>query len=144
MNELLALIARNPSISKRTTPVDINLIDKYHKRVFKKHIEDKGCYTCVLKAFNRLRVHAGYAPLTNVESKNITKDRLKKCHICPYRVENILGDTCGDFGNRFKSNPKTTDKGVVLCGCILTIKARTSGKWLRKINDWCADNRWDM
>ena len=144
MNELLTLIARNPSISKRTSSEDINLIDKYHKQVFKVGIADKGCYTCVLSAFNKLRVHVGYAPLNKMEAKNITKDRLEKCYTCPYRVENLLGDTCGDFANKFKDNPKTTTEGKVLCGCVLKIKARTPKKWLMKLNDWCSDNRWDI
>jgi len=143
--KLIELIERNPSINKRTKPNDLQLINRYHIDIFKKPVADLGCHTCVLSAFNKLRVHMGYAPLGHMESKNITKRRLEICNLCPYRVEGgFMGaDTCGSFANKLKPNPDLTDDGKVLCGCVLSVKARTPAKWLRKINDWCADNRWD-
>ena len=144
MEKLLELIARNPSIGKQTTREDIQLMNKYHKELFGGPIKDTSCHTCLLTAFNKLRTHCGYAPLNNVESKNITKQRLQICYTCEYRVQNVLGDTCGQFANKLKDNPQTTSSGKVLCGCILKLKARTSKKWLLRLNDWCATDRWDM
>jgi len=149
MDELLALIARNPSISKRTSSKDIDLIDKYHKQVFKVHIADKGCYTCVLGAFDKLRAHVGYEPLIRKELKNITKQRLEKCYTCEYLVKdgfNLFGvkkDTCGRFLNKTRTNPDKTDEGVELCGCIVTEKAALRRRLL-KVLGGCPAEKWDI
>jgi hypothetical protein len=146
MNKIdaIELIERNPSINRLTKSGDINTLDRYYQHVTGKKIKDKSCSSCVLEALDAVRVHYGYAPTKRKASKNLTKERLKVCYTCPYRVENgFLNsfDTCGPFANTIKREPVKTDEGIELCGCVIRGKAELSVKLIKRLGG-CPDNRW--
>jgi len=146
MNKIdaIELIERNPSINKRTIANDIGAIDSYYKFITGKGIADKGCHSCVVSALDVVRVHYGYAPLERKAPKNLTKERLKVCYTCEYRVEkgflNAL-DTCGPFANTIKREPVKTKEGVELCGCVIRGKAELSEKLIKRLGG-CPANKW--
>lgn len=140
--EIIKLIERNPSIGKQTSAADKVLINTYHIQVVGKPIASMSCSSCLLTALDKLRAYVGYNPLKIFAPKNITGQRLAICGGCEYRVEGgFLGvkDTCGNFMNK---TDKTKD-GVLLCGCVLSSKAKLNIKWIHKLGG-CPAKKWTV
>lgn len=127
-NKVIELIESTPTINGlKSNGEKVDLIDQYNRELFGKGIQDRKCGSCVLKAFDALRVYAGYEPLKRKESKNITKARLKICYNCEYMKPNgLLGlfDQCS------------------ICKCSIRAKAELRPKMLKLLGS-CPKGFWD-
>lgn len=128
--EIIALIERNPRISRTTPIADINMLDEYYFEITGNKIRDKGCSSCVNAALNVVRGDYGY-PTTNREIKRKhSNKRIDTCKKCVYSKGSSILLTCGTpiIGEDVPEGR--------LCGCLVHIKAKFK-------SEDCPLNFWD-